>query len=667
MSRTTWLDRITLSEFPIGTVDPVYPFADALHVGEFSVRIRGQIVPDSCDPTSPAIAANTFYQGPVALVFSHPVSALALDAGCFDAARSTRIILYGLNDYRIVRVDNSVDTAVYEHFSWDFGENVIKRVVIAPIGEEPAGFAVDNIDIGLRAEHRTADISGRVEIDNLIWGTRWAARTVTYSFLEADSRQPGYGDGPETFPSSAIRKTTMAPFSDGQKAMTRDALDLIDDVAGLVFREVNDKTGAPGMIRLARADIPAPADGFYPGHEAHMGDVRIDVSRPTGRAAPGSYDFYVVIHEMLHALGLKHPHDRGGSGVVLPAGRDSHEFSVMSYRSFPGQSVADVTNKPGSFPQTPMMNDIAALQHLYGPNWETRSGDSSYVFDPLKPRLFETIWDGGGEDTYDASAYSVGVSLDLRPGRWSVLAPSQLARLGQKDGDTVTARGSIFNALMYRGDERSLIENAIGGSGDDRLIGNQVRNDLTGGRGDDRLDGLARGDWLFGGPGADLMIGGTGNDWLWGGRGEDLLRGDSGDDRLFGGRDDDTLMGGTGRDRLDGGSGADRLLGGFDADSFVFRDVVDSPAGRGRDVIVDFVPGLDRIELAGMDADATHAGRQGWHFVGAAAFSGTAGELRHATTGRHGLIEGDSDGDGQADFQILLLHDPAITAADLVL
>jgi len=101
-------------------------------------------------------------------------------------------------------------------------------------------------------------------------------------------------------------------------------------------------------------------------------------------------------------------------------------------------------------------------------------------------RIFATIWDGGGKDTYDLSDYGDGVVVDLRPGKSSLFSQSQRADLGEYDGaGQHMASGNIYNALQYKGNAKSLIENAIGGSGDDRLTGNTANNELTGNGGGD--------------------------------------------------------------------------------------------------------------------------------------------------------------------------------------
>lgn len=129
---------------------------------------------------------------------------------------------------------------------------------------------------------------------------------------------------------------------------------------------------------------------------------------------------------------------------------------------------------------------------------------------PVANRVFETIWDGGGSDTFDLSNYVTDLKVDLRPGRWSVLSETQLANLG--DGNY--ARGNVFNALQYQGDLRSLIENAVGGSGDNRMIGNTADNELWGRTGNDKM---------FGGKGSDVLRGGAGNDILAGEAGADAF------------------------------------------------------------------------------------------------------------------------------------------------
>jgi serralysin len=114
-----------------------------------------------------------------------------------------------------------------------------------------------------------------------------------------------------------------------------------------------------------------------------------------------------------------------------------------------------------------------------------------------------TIWDGGGVDTYDFSNYSNGVTVNLQPGSWSTASSGQLASLGNGR----YAAGNIANAMLYNNNPASLIENAVGGSGADKLTGNIANNGLKGGSGNDVLDGATGTDTaVYTGTFADYSI-----------------------------------------------------------------------------------------------------------------------------------------------------------------
>ena len=158
---------------------------------------------------------------------------------------------------------------------------------------------------------------------------------------------------------------------------------------------------------------------------------------------------------------------------------------------------------------------------------------------PGADRVFLTIWDGGGADTYDFSNYTSDLQVDLAPGAWSVLSPGQLADLDAEHPGTHMARGNVFNALLHDADQRSLIENARGGSGADTIFGNQASNTLRGNDGADELFGRSGDDNLYGGNGNDTLDGGWGADNLYGGANSDELHGGWHNDALFGEAGDD--------------------------------------------------------------------------------------------------------------------------------
>jgi Ca2+-binding RTX toxin-like protein len=120
---------------------------------------------------------------------------------------------------------------------------------------------------------------------------------------------------------------------------------------------------------------------------------------------------------------------------------------------------------------------------------------------------------------------------------------------------------------------------------------------------------------------------------------------------LFGGGGHDVLTGGDGADLIIGGGGADSLTGGAGADTFRYDSASDSARDL-EDLIGDFQSGSDRIDLSRIDADSTAAGNQAFTWIGAEGFSGSAGELRVRDSGVYRWIEGDTDGDGAADFSI---------------
>jgi Peptidase M10 serralysin C terminal len=195
----------------------------------------------------------------------------------------------------------------------------------------------------------------------------------------------------------------------------------------------------------------------------------------------------------------------------------------MSYRSYVGAPLTGYTNEAYGYPQTYMANDILALQTLYGANFTTHQENTVYSWSSttgqefingvaqLAPgggtggsanRIFETVWDGNGIDTYDLSNYTTAVSINLNPGASSVTSATQIAYLGNGH----YAAGNIYNAYLVNNDARSYIDNAIGGSGNDTLIGNAIANTLDGGSGNDTLTGGGGNDTIIGGSGTDIVV-----------------------------------------------------------------------------------------------------------------------------------------------------------------
>jgi Ca2+-binding RTX toxin-like protein len=255
--------------------------------------------------------------------------------------------------------------------------------------------------------------------------------------------------------------------------------------------------------------------------------------------------------------------------------------------------------------------------------------------------------------------------------------------VGEDGNDRLNGAGG--DDFLYGDDGRDLLE---GEAGADYLRGGAGDDRLSGGAGDDRLDAALGSDRVQGGVGADIveyygaeggvtvnLQAGTaresaGNfvdhldsiEHAAGSFFADVLRGSNGANRLIGDAGDDSLYGRGGDDILSGGTGADRLEGGRGADLFVFGEV-----DAGRDAIADFDAAEgDRIDLSAIDAVAETVDEDAFQFVGTAAFSGTAGELRLAAANGGWEVSGDCDGDGVADFTILVASSQPL-AGDFVL
>ncbi|PSJ17091.1 calcium-binding protein, partial [Nitrosomonas supralitoralis] len=247
--------------------------------------------------------------------------------------------------------------------------------------------------------------------------------------------------------------------------------------------------------------------------------------------------------------------------------------------------------------------------------------------------------------------------------------------------------------------------NAIDGIGNNRsntLIGNDGDNTLTGLSGKDTLDGQGGNDTLVGGMGSDIYIvdsvtdtiielsaqgadtvrssvtftlgltsnlehltltgsddiNGTGNNR------RNIVTGNDGDNTLTGNGGPDTLSGGLGNDTLIGGGAKDTLTGGGGNDTFLYQAPVFHSNGGSRDTIMDFVSGVDTIDLSAIDANRTVGGNNAFVFIGATAFS-SAGQVRYVPA--TGLLEANVNAGLAADFQISLLGVPTLVATDIVL
>jgi Ca2+-binding RTX toxin-like protein len=476
--------------------------------------------------------------------------------------------------------------------------------------------------------------SGDSRIDPLLGGNKWGTTTLTYSFYSGGSY---YGS-----------EAGLATVSDAVKANVRYILEnVIEPLINLNFVEVTDSsaTNSYGQIRYLNSTSPTYAYAYYPfstdANQGNDNDLAGDVFLNSGydnssdtngfQGGIGSHGYTTLIHETLHAVGLKHPGNYNGSGTgdspFLPFNQDSLDNTVMSY---------NFTNPK---PATLMAYDLLALQYLYGAK-SLNAGNTNYTFstvfgyaDGVKTvgsstsATKLTVWDSGGVDTLNFAGLesSPGYYFDLNEGGW-------LTRASAINSETYRARSDssssnyTTNGAGTRIGFGVTIENAIGTTSNDILVGNGADNGLSSGGGNDSLSGAAGNDTLAGSTGSSSLIGGIGSDVYYTQSIDDTIieNANEGTDTvrasvsltlganlerlgLQGTRDlsgtgnglDNMLVGNTGNNVLDSQAGNDTLMGGGGSDTLI--------GGTGNDLFVVDNIGVSVVENANGGSDTVHS------------------------------------------------------------
>lgn len=361
-------------------------------------------------------------------------------------------------------------------------------------------------------------------IDGYRWGTTEVSPTIGYTFIRSTANEPrGLFAG---YPSWG--------WSDDERALMLDAIAAIEAVCGLRFVDRGDDNDDDVEIWFYNLDDEA-ADGAFgfaytPGSSSDEGLVAMNWSayrKEDGTErhpiAPGSFYGITFLHELSHAVGLKHPHDRGlegqprfpgltrGSKIYRDAGLHGQNAQPWTQLTYVDKRARNGAVPPRAeafgFLQTPGALDIAALQWLYGINGEAAAGDDVYDLPTENGEGvgWQSLWDTGGRDRIDAAGASDPVTIDLRNASLEVsdAAGGYLSRVeGVWGGFTIAHDWD--GLLLGASAGLCVIEDATGGQGDDWLIGNAAGNLLKGRRGDDVLYAGASGpDRLRGGPGRD--------------------------------------------------------------------------------------------------------------------------------------------------------------------
>lgn len=325
--------------------------------------------------------------------------------------------------------------------------------------------------------------------------------SLTYTFLNR---------APSDFYSRDLG--SFSQFSSLQKDQAKLAMQSWADVAKVTFTEA--ASGGDGHMTFgnysandggaAFAYLPFDEPGSHKGESWYLINSGYQVNTTPGT---GNYGRQTLTHEIGHVLGLSHPGDyNAGNGNPTyrdaTYAQDTRGYSVMSYWSESNTSQNFVKGGGQYYASAPLLDDIAAIQKLYGANYATRSGDTVYGFNSTADRDFYSatsasskvvfaVWDGGGNDTLDFSGFTQNQKINLNEASFSDVG------------------GMVGNVSIAKG---VTVENAFGGSGNDLLIGNAVANLLKGGAGNDIIYGGGGADTLWGGAGADTFVFGAVSD-----------------------------------------------------------------------------------------------------------------------------------------------------------
>lgn len=454
--------------------------------------------------------------------------------------------------------------------------------------------------------------------DAIAWGSSVSDTEISVFF--AENRDYVVRDGGVTYFSEG--------WNDYEIGQVTLAFRLIESVTNVTFTRVDGFFDADFVLGLDADEQMAPHRlGFFnppgvPGYGRGMFNGTAWDRTPGGDLERGGVGFATIVHELLHGLGLAHPHDLGGESSVMSGVTGAFDdyglydlnqgvFTAMSYNE--GIHTGTIGRAPGAdgdwgAEAGPMALDIAVLQSLYGANMSHATGDDVYDLPGLNGTgtFWAAIWDAGGYDTIRYGGVLDAV-IDLRPATLTY---------GEGGGGFISAVDDIAGGFTIANGVE--IERAISGRGNDLIIGNGGDNVILARAGNDGVSAGMGDDIVRGGSGHDRLRGQGGDDVLIGEDGDDDLRGHDGADRLRSGKGDDFAAGGAGDDRIITHSGSDQVIAGGGNDRILTGpgndlvnagtgdDIVELGAGRdrfvfregdGSDLIRDFDPRSDRLIL----------------------------------------------------------------------
>jgi serralysin len=415
-----------------------------------------------------------------------------------------------------------------------------------------------------------------------------------------------YNSTPAHHWASSTITYNITGLNSAEQFLAQTAMQAWSEVANISFVQTS---GAANITFTHNGTMQAYTSGFWSGSgiiSSQTVNISTDWVTTDGGANDGKtgIDSYAY-QTYIHEIGhaLGLGHQGPYNGSASYSTNAVYANDTWQYSIMSYFSQPNYSGSSYRYVVTPQMADIYAVASMYGAATSTRTGDTVYGFNSNASAVF------------NFAAYTSAPALTI----YDSGGNDTLDCSGYSSAQTIDLHQGAFSSVGGLVNNigialNAVIEKAIGGGGNDTLIASDTGSQLSGGGGND------------------------------------------------------TLIGSDGSDKLIGGSGVDNLSGGSGGDTFIFL-LGDSSAASGQhDRITDFISGADRIDLSGYDAISSTGSYDQFKFISTSAFHGTAGELNYFYNSSTGVttLQGDTNGDGGADFAIDLAGNIAVTQADLI-